>query len=313
MSDPYIAEWHEVGIALYSENTSLSEEAQGVTTDGRRWYVCSNNTKEVVAFDNSGNRLASYRPSPDIAEQMWKDAGSPPVAFTPWGQPLPGGTLFSSWNPHFGAPGHYDGWLHVPVQGPRGVWRFRLDGGQQGWKKAPEPLPDDDLFPWCAIHPVTGILYTCNFGAPPAIRAYDRLTLEHLKDDDILLPPLFFDVPRDDNFRRPPLGGAAPNVDRFPLVTHVQGGTFTPCGRLILVTSEGNNVFCFSALNGHFFGGKGLGDFDSGYSEVESITLRNWQFDGVPAQVHIMELDNDVHSKDDFYLHSFSVGDPERL
>jgi hypothetical protein len=94
---------------------------------------------------------------------------------------------------------------------------------------------------------------------------------------------------------------------------NVQGGTFTANGRLILVRSDFNAVFCFSSLNGHCFGAKELGDFGSDGSEVESVTLRSWQFAGVSAQVHILELDNDWPSKDDFYLHSFQLPDPERL
>jgi hypothetical protein len=79
------------------------------------------------------------------------------------------------------------------------------------------------------------------------------------------------------------------------------------------VRSDFNAVFCFSSLNGHCFGARQLGDFGSGGSEVESVRLRSWKFAGIPAQVHILELDNDWPSKDDFYLHSFQLPYPERL
>ena len=59
MTDPAIGQWHKVGVALSSENTELSEEAQGAATDGARWYVSSNKLKGVVAFDDAGNRTGN--------------------------------------------------------------------------------------------------------------------------------------------------------------------------------------------------------------------------------------------------------------
>ena len=288
MSNPGVEQWHKVGVALYSENSELSEEAQGAATDGKLWFVCSNNLKGVVAFDDSGNRDAEFGPGPAIFEQMWEDAGSP--APPPW---LAGfnpqwlAALGSSWNPHFGAPGFFDGWIHVPIQGPRGVWRFTIDGQTQVWRKADE-LPADDLFPWCAVHPGTGTLYTCNYRKPKKLYAYDRESLARRKDDDFTL------------------GAGSMFLDR------VQGGVFTQRGRLIMVRDDYNAVFCFSSLNGHRFGSRKLGDFGSDGSEVESVAVRSWQFNGTPAHIHILELDNDL-SKDDFYLHSFQVPDPARL
>ncbi len=286
MTDPLIAEWDHVGVALFSENSALSEEAQGATTDGARWYVCSNNTKQVVAFDGAAHRVAAYTPNPTVIAGMWEDAGAPRL----FGAPL--------LNPHFGAPAHHQGWIHVPVQNPHGVWRIRVDGGEQAWAKASYPLPDDDLFPWCAVNPVTGVLYTCNFRRPHEILAYDRLTLVHRPTENIAIQTISVDVP--------PFG-------TLSLPDHVQGGVFTNRGRLILVCSDGNAVFCFSALNGHLFGAKKLGDFSSSGSEVESVTLRRWRFGEIAAQVHILELDNDWPDKDDFYVHSFRVPEPDRL
>lgn len=284
MTDPDVAQWHKIGVALYSENTELSEEAQGAATDGNLWYVCSNRLKGVVAFTDGAQRVEEFRPTLDIFKQMWKDAGSPqPSPFEP-----SGAGMFSDWNPHFGAPGFFDGWIHVPIQGPRGVWRFRTDGSDQVWRKAEDPLPDDDLFPWCAVHPVTGLLYTSNYGTPSFLYAYDRETLERSSTDDI------------------PIGSTSVYLDR------VQGGVFTKRGRFILVRWDYNAVFCYSSLNGHCFGAKKLGDFDSDGSEVESVAVRSWQINGAPAQVHILELDNDLGG-DDFYLHSFQVPDPARL
>jgi hypothetical protein len=287
MADPHVGDWREVGVALLSENTALSEEAQGATTDGARWYVCSNNTKQVVAFDDAGNRAAAYAPNVEVFTKMWEDLGAP-VFF--------GSRLL---NPHFGAPAYHQGWVHVPVQVPHGVWRFRVDTGQQVWARA-SALPDGDLFPWCAVHPVTGVLYTSNFGSPQEIRAYEAY------GDPIIARRATEDITIETISVQTPIGPIS-----FP--THVQGGVFTPHGRLILVCSDGNAVFCFSGLNGHLFGATRLGDFGSSFSEVESVTLRSWRFGDVSAQVHILELDNDWLSKDDCYLHSYRVPDLVKL
>jgi hypothetical protein len=132
-------------------------------------------------------------------------------------------------------------------------------------------------------------LYTCNFDTPDRLLAYERESLGRRPADDIRL-------------------GASPiYVDR------IQGGVFTAHGRVILTRSDYNAVFCFSSLNGHCFGAKKLGDFGSDGSEVEGVAVRAWQFDGTRAEVHILELDNDVVSGDDFYLHSFQVADPGGL
>jgi hypothetical protein len=298
MTDPKIATWLKVGVALKSENTSLSEEAQGVATDGKRWYVSSNNTKTVVAFNDPGKRVKTFAPNDGVLNAMWVDAGKPNDVGgdKPWRSALvprvvqvDGLPVVVGWDPHFGAPGYFDGAIHVPVQGPRGVWRFASStGGDQIWRKA-EALPEDDLFPWCAVHPVTGVLYTSNYRTPPALRAYDRVTLDWLKDEDI------------------PLGDGPMYLDR------VQGGTFTVRGRIILVRCDYNALFCFSSLSGHRFGSMKLGDFGSAGSEAESVTVRSWQFDGIPAHVHVLELDNDWSSKDDLYVHSYRVHDPDRL
>lgn len=263
MSDPHLEQWTRIGVALQEENTALSEEAQGVTTDGSWWYVCSNNSKSVVRFDDAANRAQTYVPPPQVLQQLSPDT-------------------------HYGAPGYFEGRIYVPTQGPHGVWRFTVDGQSHAWAAA-SSLPDDDLFPWCAVHPATGVLYTCNYAEPKALRAYDRVTLDRRPGDDVAL-------------------GATPlHLDK------VQGAVFTPCGRLLMVRWSYNAVFVFSSLNGFCFGARTLGDYGSVGSEVESVTLRGWQIGGTPTPVHVMELDNDWPDEDDFYLHSYWVPDPESL
>jgi hypothetical protein len=268
MTDPGVGQWLDVGITFKSENTEDSHEAQGVTTDGTNWYLSSNGSKRVVVFDQHWKRLFTVSPTSTVWDAM-RNAGQPR---DDWGK--------GESQPHFGAPCVHEGVLYVPVQAPRGVWRLDTKTAEQHWLN-PSELPEGNLFPWCAIHPVTGMLYTSNFDHPKVLRAYIRDTLEYRKEHNIGL-------------------GATPMyLDR------VQGGTFTDHGRLILVRDDYVAVFCFSSLNGHCFGAKRIGE---DWSESESVTVRHWDLQGSLTSVHVLELANDI--ADDCYVHSFSVPDP---
>ncbi len=286
MSDPSIGSWTEVGAALSIENTDDSEEGQGIASDGNRWFISSNGSQRVVVYDDGGQPTEVFAPSDAIKSAMWNDAGKPPPPF-----PL----TSEEWNDlgrppffaHFGGLCYFQGLLYVPIQTPFGVWRIDIASGAQKWILATD-LPESDPFPWCSVHPVTGVLYTSNFANVTALRAYDRDTLARRPADDITLGPA-------------PLA-----------VDSVQGASFTAHGRVVLVRSDGNALFCFSSLNGYCFGAIQLGDFGSSYSEVEAVTVRSWQIGGKLTPVHVLELDNDL-SKDDLYLHSFHIPDPGRI
>jgi len=51
MTDPQVANWQYLGLTFKSENNSDSREAQGMTTDGTKWYLCSNGSKRIIVFD----------------------------------------------------------------------------------------------------------------------------------------------------------------------------------------------------------------------------------------------------------------------
>jgi len=255
-TDPGVGAWQKVGIAFQSENTNHSNEAQGVTTDGAAWYLVSNGSKTVRKYDNGANLLGQIK--------------------------VPHGA-------HIGAADCYAGWIYVPTQGPFGVWRTPTDFSSQ------EFLPADggkDRFAWCAVNPLNGRLYTCEFdiynNANGVLYAHDRDTLVRCPEDDL------------------PLGPTPIHFDRL------QGGVFTARGRLLISRSGPNGVFCFSAVTGQCFGGRHLGNFGSTGSEGEGITVRPWQFGAQSASVHVLELDNDAGT-DDCYLHSYAVPEPDRL
>lgn len=191
---------------------------------------------------------------------------------------------------HVGAPGCFADTLYVPIQHPYGIWRISTSLSGPAFSAAEQGT---DRFPWCDVNPLNGRLYTTEFdhwnNANGILFAYDRDTGQRRPEDDIALgpTPIHFD--------------------------RIQGGVFTRHGRLILSRSGPNGVFCFSAITGQCFGAKHLGDYGSTGSEVEGVTVRQWQFSGTPANVHILELDNDWSSKDDCYLHSYKVPQPALL
>jgi hypothetical protein len=76
MSDPDVAGWNEVGVALAVKGTDDSEEAKGVATDGVRWFVSSNGIKRVVVYEDS-RQVAAFSPTQETLDKMWKDAGQP--------------------------------------------------------------------------------------------------------------------------------------------------------------------------------------------------------------------------------------------
>jgi hypothetical protein len=295
MTDPGVAAWSEVGHAFGSYNNDDSDNAQGMATDGQHWFLISNNSKRAVMFDNGSNRLRTIEPGAILWQLLRDDqyqGVKPPspsdpdyfnavTAYYDWG---PG-----SDSPHFGAGSYYNGSLYIPVQNPMGVWRVVVDGGEQYWHSAPKPPPDGNtnMFPWCAIYPVNGLLYTSNYDSPTVLYAYSvpngTALLEYTPKENIHLPgpyPL-------------PLDG-------------VQGGTFTQHGRVILVRYSFEAVFCFSALNGFCLGAQQL----DGYSETEAVVVRKWPFDGAVAYVHILESFN---TSNGCVLHSYAVPDPVRL
>ena len=275
MTDPAVANWQYLGRTFKSENTADSEEAQGMTTDGSKWYLSSNGSKRIVIFDDQWNRLFTVSPTSTIWDEMWNDSTRYDDK-DDWGH--------GQKNPHFGALCVYENTLYVPVQGPRGVWRINLTTAAQTWLH-PSKLPDGDLFPWCAVHPATGLLYTANYHTPDALYAYDRDTLQYRAEHNVPL--------------------AKPSI----YLDYVQGGAFTDRGRLILVRDSYNALFCFSSLNGHCFGSRKIGE---DWVEVESVTVRPWNLHGSLASVHVFELDNDAGG-DDCYLHCFAIPDPARL
>jgi hypothetical protein len=158
LPDPMVAQWRQVGDAYGSNNTSYSNEAQGVCTDGGHWYLVSNGSKTLRKIDDRG--------------RLVREVGIPPGAGAG----------------HVGAPGYFDGWVYVPVQHPYGVWRITADLGRSEWH--PVDTTDNRLS-WCGVNPLNGRLYTSMYdissGQVATLFAYDRDSLARRPEDDIVL------------------------------------------------------------------------------------------------------------------------------
>ncbi|MBI4704205.1 MAG: hypothetical protein HY744_24105 [Deltaproteobacteria bacterium] len=289
MADPAVAQWNQVDSndygdpayydkAFYAENYAWSNEAQGIATDGKVWYLSSNGDKTIrkIAWDKTATILDKRVVWPAVSKNA---------------------------DGHVGALDYYDGWLYVAIQHPWGVWKVwaaDFTGKASEWYPLAEP-EGSGLLAWCAVNPLNGRLYT-NYangagGSPKTLLAYDRDTLQRAPDDDVFLAPVVV------------LGEKGKAIE----FTETQGAVFTRNGRAIVVRGyqddESNAVWCFSSLTGHCFGGRYLGDFGSVEAEVESVAVQKLKVRGVVAHVHVLELDNDP-DPDDCYLHSFSVPFP---
>jgi hypothetical protein len=192
---------------------------------------------------------------------------------------------------HTGALCLRNGVILVAVQGSgRGAWVTDTDFSESRLALADE-LPDGDMFAWCDINPHNGLVYTAAFDNPHRLLAYELsgAGLRYTSD---------FDIPLHGNEK----------------TTHVQGGCFTPNFKWLAAcdVDDAEELQCFSTLTGHLMGRRPFHtNIDEGLwrNEFESV----WYTPGPPARVHLLELDNDAHSNDDFYLWHFALPGPDVL
>jgi hypothetical protein len=314
--DPRFADWLNPSRDPV-EDTSFSEEAQGIATDGDYWFVSN----------NAGDRREALRR-------------------LTWGFDVRA-TVHSPFDPdktHIGALGVRNGWVYVAVQGPDGIWKVSTDFSQSTFLKY-EKLPDDDndMFSWCDLNPHNGLLYTCAFETPTRLRAYRE------SDDPNTFNPHAMDTFRIDDSGSAPIPVAESRLvpvstADIPLIqptdyrptTRVQGGCFTPHHKWLAVCDDAGftdvfnpttwwveRIHCHSTISGAFLGRRLLpaNTDESGSilptstrNELEAICVAPLtSTSGRPIQVHVLELNNEELSTDDFYLWHFSVPDPEAL
>jgi hypothetical protein len=148
-TSPRCGEWRAVNLS-FAENTSYSEEGQGVTMGDGMWFIVSN---------ANDDREGLYRLSSDWSSSL--------ITRAPYDT-----------STHLGAPCATGGWVYVPTQHPDGVWKVSTDLTQSVVLKA-EDSPDPDMFSWCSINPWSGLLYTSAFEHPDRLVAYDASAMSN--------------------------------------------------------------------------------------------------------------------------------------
>ena len=164
--------------------------------------------------------------------------------------------------------------------------------------------------PWCAINPWNGFLYSSKFGEPPRWEEDPSGTgLGRLVDWDPVTEVHCYDPA--DNFthkRSLPIMGE-------PL-HKLQGGCFSTNGHLYLTSDHTQQIRAYSALNGAFLGDKWV-DYDkSGLTytqEIEGICIAPVRYSEGDTYVHIVVLENEATSSDDFFFKHYSVPNPDVL
>lgn len=315
MSDPRVGEWSHVG--QHEEASGMSRECTMMTTDGRYWFLASNflppDSMDII--DTVGTWLAeAFGGSSGDTFNQHELLLVYNVDFSEYGYASisPVGTS------HLGAGQTFEGYLYLPQQHPYGVikiyyndqpgfsgWhgkRILLEGSESAQWGAQYFASQRDIFPWVAVNPLNGRLYTSSYKPHvhdvPTLLAYDKDTLVRCVEDDITLEYL---------------------------PTDIQAGAFTPHGKLVLVSGHdysgnpfggepyNNWIDCFSAVTG-----KALGSIDfmqraeahTG-AELEGVTVCPLIVKGQRVDLHVLELDNALMNTDDAYIHYYAVPEPE--
>jgi hypothetical protein len=253
-------------VAVQEVHSDFAESAQGVATDGRRWFVVSNratdalmrkmtdplallqpyrNSRRIGVYAHDGAKLSEIGPDPELwAELVARNKRS-----------------HRRQRVHLGAPCWAQGHLLVPTQRPSGVWVLAEDLTRQDWWPDPAPVRPE-RWSWLDQRPETGLLYTSLHWHPSELQALEWQTLRRVPEADIRL-------------------GAAPvRLDR------VQGGAFTDDGRVLLSSSNGGGqVFSFAASDGALVEVLEFGTFH----EMEGLAVRRCRVGGELADVHVLD------------------------
>lgn len=252
-------------------NEDWTEECQGVTSDGNHWYLCSNK----CGWGAEPQRRAIYK----------FDASMNLIATFELGVFLEAhfGNLACE-GVHVGDIDWRDGFIHIPVENPQGLIRLADDFSsisKHSIHGAAGPSPPQQSFPWCAINPITNWLYSSEFDGVSKVFAYDPAqAYRHVA-----------------------------TLELSATTNGVQGGCFSPNGKLYLSSNASRDIRGFSSLTGAYLGSAGI-QVDEGDQEVEGICHWNMKTNGTATQVHVILLDNDNANSDDMWLKHYAAPEP---
>jgi hypothetical protein len=312
-----------------------SEECQGITYDGRRFITSSNGTwvhpKQSGLWSNVPNpgwtldrspkalyffKPGSYRFRDDDIESTFHLGGDP--------------------DDHLGDIDFFGGSIFCAVERVGGRRECLVvtpipDGA--GWFSSSVTVAtgdsgQEDSFPWCAVNPWNGLLYSSKFDEKPHgvsdVVAYDRGTGAWAGPD------------RTIHLSRPASG--------------VQGACFSPIGHLYLachdvhyrasgttatyrgsdlalhgVSGDGVDthvgtlgvtrstlIQCYSAFNGRFLGDVPVTTKESN-QELEGICFGSVKINGHEARIHVALLENHTLAKDNVFIKPYSSPHPDTI
>lgn len=239
----------------YDRSPWASDGVQGIAHDATHWYLTS-------------------------TTRIWKVPLREPLA-----QADARGTVpFEGRYAHLGDPDFWNGVLFVPLEGdrlngPPAIGALRPDLTPIGL----QPLDGIDHAPWCAVHPLTGRLYTSNFNT-------DRVQVFRIELTSDRFALVF---ERDVALRYSDEDGRNGIRGRVP---YIQGGAISRTGKLYLATNHRRTgIVVFDAQSGAWLGRVPI-SFKPKWSllthqEVEGLDIVDLDDGDVPAmtgQLHLL-------------------------
>jgi hypothetical protein len=308
-----------IGTWPFDRSRESDNDLQGVTHDADFWYMTQ--AKREVQLTS---------PMKSDESSFWKYHVSDNINATPE-------RFRNPWEPdfrHMGDLDHVDGFLFVCLEdgqpgpsrpGAIGAIRTSDFAFVPGVGELPDEAGQDRKCPWVAFNPNDGFFYSSR--SEDGVDRINRFTI----DFDFATPEPRLVVK---------FAGSVPLLDEngapfaFPSKSVVQGGAFSKRGRLYLSVHlegcsrsecrENSGIFIVDVSTGRIHGHVAV-DYDNKNEneELEGITI--WDLDAEPrvhegnpdrdlwGQLHVMMIQNEDLSNDDFYFKHFRTPRPDLL
>ena len=278
--DPRMEDWQATTRTFREDWTG---RGQGVATDGRSWFVTSNDSNPGL-----------FRYSADFS-QLEAQVDIP-----------------RSLTGHVGAVAVNNDTVLVALEKPEMVAIFNLDLTDRSLVEIERPVETDGEphLAWCAVNPANGLLYTCNWIDAIRLDAYELDTGERRTGEDIDLAE---SVNRTQGGVFSPNGGVyLASDDRISFIQQI--------GRLFGRTGDEDSVF--PGIHGFdVSSGSRLGyiriptrPYFPHFEEIEGVGLGPMTVGGQLAHVHVALLDINISwIDDDVSTISYQVPDPDQI
>ncbi len=265
----------------FDRSMEFSNGLQGVANDGAHWYI----TSAHRTLSNQLSRIAKVHVSSSLNNQPSYREGD-----------------YSPGHKHFGDPVHHNGTVYVPLEVGDGNASEHALGRYTAATMTPLaklPLSADSPqrtteFPWIAHNPKNGKFYSSAYTGATGLYEY-TLTATNLDYERFI-----------------PFGAT---------IQGIQGGEFSPNGRLYLVANTKSGIGGLVTVD--------MGDpnraviinsvqptWDPDDEELEGLTvwdLDNGQAPGVAGQIHVIMIQPENLSNDDWYFKHFRADIKSKL